>query len=143
MHIVDLTELATLYQSLISAETTVLSAEMELDAARNTFTKLQQHLGDMLAATGLSTLTMADGKKIGLVTKYYGSSSQATIDAQKAWLDARGDGAIVKDVFERKKYEINKNSLNAYLRNLAKTEGLDDEVRDLFNVYQVNTVVIE
>jgi hypothetical protein len=155
----SLEQVQELYAALTEAEARLSSAQEELEAAQKHYSLLSKNLGDVLAAVGLSSCTMSDGRTISLTTTYFGSASQERMAAIRQFLASEGSADMCKpkavkiteeqismlpeELRESLQYEINTNTLKAWLKEKAKKGELTEEVRQLFNVYDVHNVVVK
>lgn len=155
----ELQQVSVLYEALEKAEERLIVAQKEVDEAQKDYARLAIDLGDVLASLGLQEVTMANGRTVGLDTKYYGSAAQERMPQIMAFLKKHGNEAIAKpkklkiteddlgklpqDMEDRVEYEIHHATLSSFLKELAKNGELTLEVMDLFKVYQENRVILK
>lgn len=148
-----------LYEAIKRADKRLSAASEEMNNAKKDYERLSSDLGDLLHVLDMSSVTMSDGKKIGLKVTYFGSAAQERINDIREFLNRKNNEAILKpkklkidesdieqlpeELRENIEYEINANTLKAFLKELGKKNEINDEVLKLFAVYQENKVVIE
>ncbi|HWT40368.1 MAG TPA: hypothetical protein VN081_03840 [Dongiaceae bacterium] len=151
-------QIQALYAALKTAQARLNAANEEQAAAQKDFDRLSSDLGDLLHVNGMSDVGMLDGKRLGLKQDYFGSTAQERMDDIRAYLERKNNAGILKpkklniteddiaalpeDMKTKVLYEINTNTLKAFLRELAKKNEITDEVMGLFKVEIKNTVVI-
>lgn len=151
-------QINSLYQALSEAKKELDSAQAVLDQKQDNFGRLSKDLGDILHTQGLSQVKMADGRELGLETTYYGSAPQDRIPGIRSYLQAINNVGILKpkklsikeediaslpvELQPKVEYEINTNTLKAFLKEQAKKGELDQSAYELFGVYTVNKVIL-
>lgn len=154
-----LSEIAQVYNALVAAGLALEQADEAQKRAQETYSKLMDSLSEILLANRVESLQMTDGHEIGLKTTYYGSASQERMPAIREWLASQGIEGLAKpkklaitpedlpslpeNLSDKVQYEINTNSLKAFLNDLSRSGNLDKTVMELFAVYPVNTVIIK
>jgi hypothetical protein len=155
----NLSEIQQLYAALAQAEAGVNNLTSQLADATTHYERLRRDLGDMLMGLGMQSVTMADGKTLGLKTEYYGSAAQDRMEAIRSYLDRMGMGNIAKpkklaltpetlpllpkSLRADVQYEIHHSTLKSFITDLAANGNLDQEARELFKVHQQNTVIVK
>lgn len=151
-------QINSLYQALSVAKDELEKAQAILDQKQDNFSRLSKDLGDILHTQGLSQIKMADGRELGLETTYFGSAPQDRIPGIRAYLQMINNLGILKpkklpikaeeldslppEMRDKVEYEINTNTLKAFLKELAKKGELDQTAHELFGVYTVNKVIL-
>lgn len=155
----NLAQVNELYQALSNAQMRMQIAQEELEAAHRDYARLTVDLGDVLSSLGMASVTMQDGHTLGLATSYFGSAAQERMPAIRRFLAAQGAEGLLKpkkinigdmdpnalpdELRDKVEYEINTNTLKAFLKELAASGKMTEEVRDLFKVHQENKVIIK
>jgi hypothetical protein len=155
----DLNRINELYQALAEAETRLQDAQAAAEAAQRDYNRLAVDLGDTLAACGMTELKMQDGRELGLKTIYFGSAAQERMPQIREFLAIRGSEGMVKpkkitlgdldpaslppELADKVEYEINTNTLKAFLAELHKQGELTPEVQDLFKVHMEYKVILK
>jgi len=151
-------QINSLYQALSVAKQELEAAQAVLDQKQGNLDRLSKDLGDILHTQGLSQVKMSDGREVGLKTNYYGSAAQDRMPGIKAYLTAVNNLGILKpkklnisekdlptlppELKEKVQYEINTNTLKAYIKELAQKNELTQEVRELFGVYETHEALL-
>lgn len=155
----ELNEIHSIYERLLEVRALEEKALSEAKAFGEAARKLEESLGDMFSAYGLQELSMKDGKKVSLKTDYYGTVSDEKMSLVREFLTNKKSEGILKpkklsvkeedlaqlptELRSKVKYEIHHSTLKAFLKELDNAGELTGEVRDLFAVYQKNSVVLK
>lgn len=155
----ELKEISALYANLKQVRELEARALETAKSYTDAAAKLEEAIGEMFSAYGLSELKMEDGVSVSIKTSYYGSVKADAIEKIRAFLEEMGTSDLLKpkkmsinekdidalpeDLKNKVSYEINAQTLKAYLKELDGKGQLTQEVRDLFAVHQKNTVVLK
>lgn len=155
----SLEQISELYAAIKRAEERLTAANEEQEQAKKEYDRLSKDLGDILHLLDLTSVKMADGRELGLKTTYYGSAAQDRIPSIRAFLESRNNAGILKpkklkiddkavdllpdELKGNVEYEINANTLKAFLGELGRKGEITQEVLELFAVYTENKVVIQ
>lgn len=155
----ELQQINELYNSLVEVRQLEAKAKADIEAFSASAKRLEGAIGELFNLYGLNELTMADGKKVTLKTNYYGTVSQERIAQVRQFLQDTDSLAILKpkklkvdgedierlpaDLRNKVQHEIHASTLKAFLKELDEKGSLTKEVRDLFAVHQINSVVLK
>lgn len=155
----DLQRINALYSALSQAEASVQNAQQQLEQAQDVYNRLREDLGDLFHASGLSAITMADGKSLTLETLYFGSISQERMESIRDYLARQGSEGMIKpkkinitgidikylppELQNQVEFDIHSSTLKSFIKELALNNKLDSEARELFKVHQENRIVIK
>lgn len=155
----SLQEVSALYTSLSQAALELEQAQDEAKQKQQVYDRLTKDLADMLTSIGLTEMKMADGKMVKLKTDYFCSAAQDRMEDILSYLAHTGQSGLAKpkklgisesdigllpaSLLDKVQYEINTNTLKSHVRELAENGQLTEQVRTLFAVHQVNSVVLK
>lgn len=95
----ELSSVAALASRQAELEYRIKRGESLLDDLKKEWRQIAEHdLPNAIQEVGLSTFTLADGRKISTKTEVYASIPKDNPNKAFAWLRANGHGALIKNV---------------------------------------------